>query len=169
MIVAKIGISTLSLLRLATLGVIGVSSAVALATVSAAPEPEPKAPSETAKPAALTPEERDAAVTQLTGSIMNELAALPAKATREDKEATIVFTVDQGNYSEDVISLALNLIGKDAAPEMNEIVANVRLVLLRRKLRGTAALLNTGGGFDFNDFSSPVVGVDNGGGSNYAS
>ena len=154
-----------SLARIAGLMVLAGSGAMIAASAPADSDNSSSAGAPTAVP------DSHAVAAKLAGEISAELAGLPAGATSEDLEAFIVFRLDQGNYSPEVIDQTLTLLGaSDASTSLGPVIDNVRLALLKRKKRGTAALINTGGGAGFSGFTSSVsLGGGGAGGSNYGS
>lgn len=109
------------------------------------------------------------AVAKLANAMRAEIAPQVATGSAEDLEGLIVFVVSQGNYSDDVISGALDSVSVGANENLLTAIANVRLALLKKKLKkGTAAIGNGTGNGTGGGFSSPGGGPG-GGGSNYSS
>jgi len=118
--------------------------------------------------------EDPALATRVAASIRAEVDARPATASVEDLEGVIVFALSREDYSATVINRALDIVasGPNVTDSLKQAIANVRLAMLRRKLkRGTGALATGTGGFGGgggSSFSAPIVSVG-GGSSNYAS
>jgi hypothetical protein len=110
-------------------------------------------------PQPLTAPEIAAAGLQLATAIQAELATRPVTTSAEDQEAVIVFVISQGRYREDVIAAALDVLDVRAVENLTAAVANVRLALIKKRVRrGTAALAGGGVGFS-------IPGINPGGGS----
>ncbi|MFD1107089.1 hypothetical protein [Sphingobium olei] len=105
-----------------------------------------------------------AAAAQLAAAIRAELSQQPGTASAEDLEAIIVFVVNQGDYSDEVIDSALNQVAAGADQRLSTAVENARAALLKKGRRGTGATIGPAIG-GFGSFTSP--GVAPGGGSNY--
>lgn len=115
-----------------------------------------------------------AAAGKLAAAIRSELAKQPPSASPEDLEGIIVFVVSQGVYSDASIDGALNAVSAGASDNLLKAIDNVRLALLKKKLkRGTAAIGNGGFGSGAGTgsgggFTSPGVSTGGGGSSNYS-
>lgn len=95
-------------------------------------------------------------------------------ASIADLEGFIIFVVDQGTYPDDVVEAALDILAQKATGNFAEAIENARNAL-KKKRKGTGAIINNGGGLGGNgaagsggDFPAPGVGTG-GGGSNYTS
>lgn len=119
-----------------------------------------------------TPQEIAAQAAQLAARIKADIGDRVNTSSAADLEGFIIFTVDQGSYSEDVIESALDILAKDATGNFAEAIENARIAL-RKKRQGTGAITNNGGGLGSGaaaggggDFPAPGVG-SGGGGAGY--
>lgn len=106
---------------------------------------------------------------RLSMTILGEVSQLPANALTEDYEGSMMYVISQQNYAVPMIEQALDII---AAGNVNdafrEAIGRVRLAILRRNFRGTAALAGGEGDLGGPGFSFPIVNIDDGS-SNYES
>ena len=122
---------------------------------------------------AASPQEIAAQASALATLIRSDIGDRVNTASAADLEGFIVFVVDQGAYSDDVVEGALDILARNATGNFAEAIENARNAL-RKKRKGTGAIVNNGGGLggaagasSGGDFPAPGVG-NGGGGSNYS-
>lgn len=105
----------------------------------------------------------------LVGYIRAEVGALPATASVEDLEASVIFVLSQKNARANIVNVALDSIETDktSSPALKQAVANIRLAMLKKKLKIGTGALPGGGGFGSDGTFYPSVG--SGGSANYSS
>jgi hypothetical protein len=107
----------------------------------------------------------------LCGKIRDEIVNLPQSASTEDYEASIIFVLSQENPEREVMDAALDCVEapKTTTAALKKAITNIRLAMLKKKLKiGTAALGGGGGGLGIDGFPVPLVSVG-GGTANYTS
>ncbi|KAJ8137164.1 hypothetical protein OY671_009623 [Metschnikowia pulcherrima] len=95
-------------------------------------------------------------------------------ASAVDLEGFIIFVVDQGTYSDEVIDGASNISAQTATGNFAKAIENARAAS-KKKRRGTGAINQNAGGLGIGagtgnggDFPAPGIGTG-GGGTNYTS
>lgn len=104
----------------------------------------------------------------LANALRTEIGARAATASPQDLEGLIIFALSQNDYSPTVIGDALDQLSGNASPNLLTAIDNVRAALSKR-LRGTAAIPNTGIAGGASNFSSPGINVGGGSGGGTAS
>lgn len=123
---------------------------------------------EQAKPA----EDLAAEAVALAAAIRSNIGDRVETASAPDLEGFIIFVIDQGTYSDEVVDAALNILAANATGNFAQAIENARAAL-KKKRRGTGAITNNTGGLGTGagtgtggDFPAPGVG-SGGGGTNY--
>lgn len=103
-------------------------------------------------------------------AILGEVGQLPANALTEDYEGSMMYVISQQNYTVPMIEQALDIVAANKGLNFafREAIGRVRLAIMRRHFRGTAALGGGEGDFSGPGFSFPIVNIDDGS-SNYES
>lgn len=118
-------------------------------------------------PPVQTPQEIATQAALLAATIKTDIGDRVNTASAADLEGFIIFTVDQGTYSDEVVESALDILAKDATGNFAIAIENARIAL-RKKRKGTGAITNGGGGLGTGaatgggDFPAPGVGSGGG-------
>lgn len=118
------------------------------------------------------PQDVAAEAAKLAGAIRANIGDRTETASIVDLEGFIVFVVDQGTYTDDVVFAALDILAQNATGNFAKAIENAREAL-KKKRRGTGAINDNTGGLgtgsstgNGGDFPAPGVGTG-GGGTNY--